>query len=64
MTAALTPEEHEHSAVVDEAARWYATNPRDIYTPGVVVLRERFGLTPLQACEALKMAQLIRARSV
>ncbi|SDP46035.1 hypothetical protein SAMN05428967_2220 [Phyllobacterium sp. YR620] len=60
----LTPPEHEHSDIVDEAARWYATTPRDFNTPGVVLLRERFGLTALQACEALKMANLIKARSL
>ncbi|MBZ9603964.1 hypothetical protein [Phyllobacterium chamaecytisi] len=60
----LTPPEHEHSDIVEQADRWYATTPRDFNTPGVVLLRERFGLTALQACEALKMAQLIRARSV
>lgn len=59
----LTPLEHEHSDIVHEAARWYATTPRDFSTPGVVLLRDRFGLTALQACEALKMAQLIKARA-
>ncbi|PSH68548.1 hypothetical protein CU102_12350 [Phyllobacterium brassicacearum] len=62
--AELTPPEHEHSDIVEEAARFYATTPRDYNQPGVVVLRERFGLTALQACEALRMAQLIKARSL
>lgn len=59
----LTPPEHEHSAAVEQATRWYATNPRDFNTPGVVILRELFGLTALQACEAFRMAQLIKVRS-
>ncbi|QND50819.1 hypothetical protein HB779_02130 [Phyllobacterium sp. 628] len=62
--ADLTPPEHEHSAIVEQAARWYAVTPRDINQPVVPLLRERFGLSPLQACEAIKMAQLIRARSL
>ncbi len=60
----ITPPEHEHSDIVEVAARWYAITPRDINKPGVVLLRERFGLTALQACEALKMARLIQARSL
>jgi hypothetical protein len=63
MTQELTPEEHEHSDIVEQAARWYAVTPRDIDQPAVPLLRERFGLTALQACEAIKEAQLIRARS-
>lgn len=62
--ADLTPPEHQHSDIVEQAARWYAVTPRHRSQPAVPLLRERFGLTPLQACEAIKMAQLIRARSL
>lgn len=60
----LTPPEHEHSEAVVMAARWYATQPRDPNRSGVVILREHFNLTPLEACEALKLARLINARSI
>lgn len=58
------PPEHSHSEVVEIAALWYSTQPRDPNTSGVVILRERFNITPLEACEALKMARLINARSL
>ncbi len=57
--------DHEHTAAVDVAADWYAGLPvqQRIQRPAVVVLRERFGLTPLEACMALKEASGIRARA-
>jgi len=61
----LTPPEHEHSAAIDEAASWLAMTPRErIAQPIVPALRERFGLTPAEACAAIKEAQLRRARSL
>ncbi|TFF27527.1 hypothetical protein E3C22_03455 [Jiella endophytica] len=59
----LTPPEHEHSAAIDEAARWLAgqqTRP----LPIVPALRRRFGLTPVEACQAIREAGLIRARAM
>lgn len=52
---------HEHSAAVDEAARWLATTPPHLRGGAVVPqLRKRFGLTPEQACEAIREANLRR----
>jgi hypothetical protein len=55
----LTPPEHEHSAAVDEAARWYATMSQDKPKAPIPVLRDRFGLTAQEACYALREAALI-----
>jgi hypothetical protein len=63
MTPNLTPPEHEHSAKIDEAARWYATTKHDTSPAPIPLLRERFGLTAQEACYALREASLIRARS-
>jgi hypothetical protein len=60
----LTPGEHEHSALVDEAARWFATSPRDRTRAPIPVLRERFGLSAKEACLALAEANLIKARAL
>lgn len=61
----LTPQEHQHSAAVDEAARWLATvAPHERPSPVVPGLRSRFGLSALEACEAIKEASLIRTRSI
>lgn len=61
----LTPQEHEHSAAVDEAAKWLATSAsHERPSPIIPGLRSRFGLTALEATEACREAALIRARSV
>jgi hypothetical protein len=60
MTAPLTPPEHENSDIVEEAARWYSETGRPAELPAVVLLRRRFGLTALQACEAIALAQKYR----
>jgi hypothetical protein len=59
----LTPPEHEHSAAIDEAARWYATTTEGKSRSPIPVLRDRFGLTALEACYALREASLIKAGS-
>lgn len=59
----LFPPEHETSAGVDLAARWFATSPQDRSRAPIPVLRERFGLTAQQACMALREANLIKARA-
>lgn len=60
----LTPPEHEHSAAIDEAAAWLAETPRErIGRPIVPALRERFGLTVIEACAAVREANLRLARS-
>ncbi|MHC2488153.1 hypothetical protein CN068_06895 [Sinorhizobium meliloti] len=55
----LTPPEHEHSEAVTLAAQWLADqNPRP--RPIVPALKQRFGLTCLQACEAAAMSERFR----
>ncbi|MEI9401148.1 hypothetical protein [Mesorhizobium argentiipisi] len=59
----MTGLDHEHTAAIDEAATWLATTPRrQRDRPAVVLLRERFGLTPVEACTAIAQANLILAR--
>ena len=48
---------------LQEAAMWLATGGRDESRPAVPQLQKRFGLTAKQACEAIRNANLIRARS-
>lgn len=48
---------HEHSAAVDEAAAWLASlPPHERPRPIVPALRQRFGLTALEACQAIREA--------
>lgn len=56
--------EHTNPRVI-EAARWLATTP-DSEKPHPVIegLRQRFGLTVLEASQAATEARLIRARSL
>lgn len=56
--------DHESSARIDEAARWYATTRRDPTSQPVPLLRLRFGLTAQEACIALRESALIKARSI
>ena len=53
---------HESTASIDEAARWLAGQPQ-APSPVVPTLRRRFGLTPLEACVAIREAALIRGRA-
>lgn len=48
---------------LDEAARWLATGGRDKGRAVVPQLVERFGLTPAQACHAIREANLLKARA-
>lgn len=55
----MTSADHEHSESVIVAAQWLADqNP----PPRLAVpeLRQRFGLTALEACEAIAQAQKFR----
>lgn len=55
----LTPPEHEHNEAVTIAAQWLAseqTPPRPI----IPTLRQRFGLSALEATEAAAMADTYR----
>ncbi|MBU4529189.1 hypothetical protein [Hoeflea sp.] len=53
-----TPAEHEHSAAVDQAAAWLRSL-RDYEKPQPIVpaLRDRFGLSPVEACQAIAEAR-------
>lgn len=56
--------DHEHSGAIDEAARWLAiTPPHARPRPLVPALRELFGLSPAEACAAIRESHLIRARA-
>lgn len=59
----LTPGEHEHSAAIDEAARWLAAIADPSGMAIVPELKTRFGLTALEACEAIRHANEIRRRA-
>lgn len=48
----LTPPEHEHSAAVEEAARWLAAHRKTLTRPIIPTLVERFGLSTLDAVRA------------
>ncbi|PRD41374.1 hypothetical protein C5748_22065 [Phyllobacterium phragmitis] len=62
--SSLTPPEHEHSAAIEEAARWIATTP-DHAKPRPIIraIQERFGISAIEACYAIREANLIRARA-
>lgn len=56
--------DHERTAAIDEAARWLASSsPAERNRPVVVLLRERFGLSAQEACQAIRDCNLIRARA-
>lgn len=48
---------------VQQAAKWLATNPINFKRPIHEQLVERFAITPQQATEAIREANLIRARA-
>lgn len=61
----LTPPEHEHSAAIDEAARWLTVlAPHEKPSPVIPELQRRFGLSPVEACQAIAEANLRRARAM
>ncbi|MER9167339.1 hypothetical protein NKI12_08130 [Mesorhizobium australicum] len=63
-TFELTPNEHEHSAAIDQAAQWLATTPpRQRPTPLVPALKEMFGISAVECCAAIRESHLIRARA-
>lgn len=64
VSALLTPPEHEHSAAIDQAARWLALLPaHQRPSPIVPAICQRFGLRPVEACQALRESALIRGRA-
>ena len=56
----MTGADHEHSDAVVVAAQWLA-DERNVPTPLVPHLKQRFGLSSLQACESIAMAKRFRA---
>lgn len=55
---------HESTTSIDEAAAWMATRPAArLPSPIVPELGKLFGLTPEEACVALREAALIRGRA-
>lgn len=58
----LSPPEHEHSAVIDLAASWLLSEPDRRGQAIVPELKCRFGLTTLEAIEAIRAADRRRAR--
>ena len=60
----LSPPEHETSAAVDEAARWLAETPDDQKPhPVLPAVRQRWGLSTVEAIAAIRESHLIRARA-
>ncbi|SKA11099.1 hypothetical protein SAMN05428963_10631 [Consotaella salsifontis] len=56
--------DHEHSAAMEEAATWLTNlEPHEKPQPVIPELRRRFGLSPLEACQAIAEANLRRARA-
>lgn len=55
--------DHEHTAVIAEAGAWIASGGAEKGRPLVPQLKERYGMSALEACEAIREANLIRARS-
>jgi len=55
----MTCADHQHSETVITAAQWLAEqNPNP--TPIIPTLRERFGLSALEACEAAALSNKYR----
>lgn len=48
----MAPPEHSHSPAVEQAAIWLA-DLREPPHPVVPALKERFGLSAVEACEAI-----------
>lgn len=59
----LSPPEHEHSAVIEQAIDFYVSNYGAIERPIVPALQRRFGLTPHQAVVVIRETTLRRARA-
>ncbi|MER9726907.1 MULTISPECIES: hypothetical protein [unclassified Mesorhizobium] len=56
--------DHENTALIGEAALWLATTPKQSRPrPAIVDVKERFGLTALEAIQAIREADLIKARA-
>jgi hypothetical protein len=63
MMLALTPPEHEHSHAIDECAAYLAAvPPAERPRPLLPALREMFGLTSVEACQAIRQSHELIAR--
>jgi hypothetical protein len=52
---------HEHSAAVEECARYLASVPPGVRpAPLVPAMREMFGLTAIEVCQAIQESHAIR----
>jgi hypothetical protein len=56
--------DHEHSAQLDVAVQWLVSTPRSA-RPGPLVpaLRKQFGLSPIEACQAIREYNVKMARA-
>ena len=61
----MTGLDHETTAAVDQAVQWLISTPtaQRPERPLVPVLRERFGLTAVEACAAIREYRLQMARA-
>ncbi|TRC92189.1 hypothetical protein FJV76_29335 [Mesorhizobium sp. WSM4303] len=59
----LTPPEHQHSAIIEQAVEFYVANFGNVERPIVPALQRRFGLTAHQAIVVIRETTLRRARS-
>lgn len=62
----MTGQDHETTAAVSEAAHWYASLPTHerVKRGAVPMIRERFGLSASEAIEAIREANLVKARAL
>lgn len=64
MGPGFTPTAHKHASAVDLAVQWLIATPgQDRPRPVVPFLRQRFGLTPLQAIDAIRLAEAKRRQT-
>lgn len=47
---------HESTAAIDQAVAWLAATPRAERGPAVPELKARFGLSAVEACQAIALA--------
>jgi hypothetical protein len=60
----MTGLDHEHTAAIEQAAQYLAAKPHTTGPrPNVPWLRHMFGLTALEACQAISEARSIEAKS-
>jgi hypothetical protein len=57
--------DHHDNPAIEEAGRWLASTPREWRPrPIIPALCERFGISPKEACAAIKAATLAEARAM